>query len=101
MAVYIFNGLQAAGPNLNPATLQQAFLTMPRTARGDIGTWGGGPNAFTPNLDAFFSYWDPNRPSDFDGVKGMWVPCEGGKWFPYDDPSTYGPAHTQVHCFGQ
>jgi hypothetical protein len=101
MAVYVFSGLQGAGPNLNPQTLQQAFFNMPRSALGDIGTWGGGPQAFTPNLDAFFSWWDPNRPSDFDGVNGMWVPCEGGRWFPYDDPSTYGPAHTQVHCFGQ
>ena len=52
-------------------------------------------------LDAFFGWWDPNRPSPFDGEKGTWVPCEGGRWYPFDDPSTFGPAHTQVHCFGK
>ncbi|MCU1450579.1 MAG: hypothetical protein JWP02_2749 [Acidimicrobiales bacterium] len=101
MAVYTFSALQGAGPNLNPQTFQQAMFNMPRSELGELGTWGGGAQAFTPNLDAIFGWWDPNRVSDFDGGKGMWVPCEGGRWFPYDDPSTYGPAHTQVHCFGQ
>jgi hypothetical protein len=99
-AVYLFSALQNAGPNLNPATFQQGVFSMPRSF-GMYGTWGGGPNAFDPQLDSPFAYWDPNRPADFDGVKGMWVPCEGGKYFPFNDPSTYGPAHTQVHCFGQ
>jgi hypothetical protein len=101
MAVYLFSGLQNAGPNLTPATLQHGFFGMARTEQGDLGTWGGGPQAFTPNLDAYFAYWDPGRASDFDGEKGTWVPCEGGTWYPFDDPSTYGPPHTQVHCFGQ
>jgi hypothetical protein len=73
---------------------------MPRSV-GMYGTWGGGPNAFDPQLDSSFAYWDPNRAADFDGVKGAWVPCEGGRYFPFDDPSAYGPPHTQVHCFGQ
>ena len=101
MALYTFSGLQYAGPNLNPLTFQQGMFNMARTELGDLGTWGGGPEAYTPNLDAFFGWWDPNRPSPFDGEKGTWVPCEGGRWYPFDDPSTFGPAHTQVHCFGQ
>jgi hypothetical protein len=101
MSLYVFGALQGAGPNLNPQTFQQAMFTMPRSNLGQWGTWAGGPHAYTPNVDGFFSWWDPNRTSDFDGQKGMWVPCEGGRWFPFDDPSQYGPAHTQVHCFGQ
>ena len=101
MAVYVFSALQNAGPNLNPGTFQQGVFGMARTELGDLGTWVGGPQAFTPNFDAFFGYWDPNKTSPFDGGKGTWVPCEGGKWYPYDDPSAFGPAHTQVHCFGQ
>ena len=101
MAVYVFGILQRAGPNLNPQTFQQSVFTMPRSALGQWGTWQGRPNGYTPNVDGFFSWWDPNKTSDFDGQKGAWVPCEGGRWFPFDDPSQYGPAHTQVHCFGQ
>jgi hypothetical protein len=101
MSLYVFSGLQRAGPNLNPQTFQQGMFSMPRSGLGDWGTWGGGPHAYTPSLDGYFSWWDPNKVSDFDGTKGAWIPCEGGRWFPFDDPSQYGPAHTQVHCFGQ
>jgi hypothetical protein len=101
MAVYVFGALQRAGPNLNPATFQQAMFSMPQTELGDIGSWGGGPQAYTPNLNAFFAWWSPNATSTFDGDKGSWIPCEGGTWFRLDDPSSYGPPHTQVHCFGQ
>jgi hypothetical protein len=100
-AVYLFSALQNAGPNLSPLTFQHGVFSMPRSGLGEWGVWGGGPNAFDPQINAALAYWDPNRPSDFDGVKGMWVPCEGGRYFPFDDPSAYGPAHTQVHCFGQ
>ncbi len=100
-ALYLFSALQNAGPNLNPQTFQQGVFNMARTGLGQYGTWGGGPQAFDPALDGTLAYWDPNRPADFDGVKGMWVPCEGGRYFPFDDPASYGPAHTQVHCFGQ
>jgi hypothetical protein len=100
-AIYLFSALQNAGPNLNLQTFQQGVFGMARTGLGQYGTWGGGPQAFDPALDGSLAYWDPNRPADFDGVKGMWVPCEAGKYFSFDDPSSYGPAHTQVHCFGQ
>jgi hypothetical protein len=97
--VYAFNVLQRAGPNLNPTSFEQAAFSMPKTAVGDIGTWGGGPQAFTPNLDAHVGYWDPNAISNFDGMKGAWISCEGGAWFPFAQ-STFGPRQ-QLHCFGR
>ncbi|TMK88366.1 MAG: hypothetical protein E6G57_07355 [Actinobacteria bacterium] len=100
-AVYLFSALQNAGPNLNPLTFQHGVFSMPRSGLGEWGTWSGGANAFDPQVDAALAYWDPNRPANFDGVKGAWVPCEGGRYFAIDDPSTYGTPHTQVHCFGQ
>lgn len=95
---YVFNQLQRAGPNLNPNTFQQAAFTMPQTATGDVGTWGGGGQAFTPNLDAQVGYWDPNSVSNFDGTKGAWISCESGKWFTYAS-NNFGPRQ-QFHCFG-
>jgi len=99
--VYLFSALQNAGPNLNPATFQQGVFSMVRSGLGQFGTWQGGPQAFDPAVDGPLAYWDPNRPADFDGVKGAWVACEGGKYFSGTDPAGFGPAHTQLHCFGQ
>jgi hypothetical protein len=100
--VYLFSALQNAGPNLNPLTFQQGVFSMTRSGLGQFGTWGGGPRAFDPSLDGPLAYWDKNRPADFDGVPGAWVACEDGKYFSGgDNPSAYGPAHTQFHCFGQ
>jgi len=100
-AIYLFSALQNAGPNLNPITFRQGVFGMARTALGQFGTWAGGPQAFDPAVDGALAYWDPNRPADFDGVKGAWVACEGGKYFSGDDPAGFGPPHTQLHCFGQ
>jgi hypothetical protein len=99
--LYVFNNLQRAGPNLNPITFEQSVFAMPKTARGDFGTWSGGPEAFSPVYDAQIGYWDPNAKSNFDGKTGAWISCEGGKWFPLNDPSSFAPAHTQLHCFGK
>ena len=74
---------------------------MPRTPRGDIGAWSGGPEAYSPSTEGQIGYWDPNAKSNFDGKAGAWISCEGGKWFPYSDPSAFAPANTQFHCFGK
>jgi hypothetical protein len=100
MLQYVLTSLQRAGPSLNPATFQQAVLSMPRTANGDLGTWAGGPTQYTPFLTGQMGYWDPNAISNFDNTKGAWVSCEGGKWFAFNDPSSFGP-HQQPHCFGK
>ena len=101
MLAYTFNLLQRAGPNLNPATVRQSAFSMPRTPRGDIGAWSGGPEAYSPSTEGQIGYWDPNAKSNFDGKAGAWISCEGGKWFPYSDPSAFAPANTQFHCFGK
>jgi hypothetical protein len=49
-------------------------------------------------VDAYISHWDPNAVSGLDGVKGAWVPCEGGRWFTLSDPNTWGTPHTQLQC---
>ena len=101
MANYIFGALQRAGPNLNPLTFQQGVFSMPRTARGDVGIWQGGPEAFDPIVETQIGYWDRNATSTFDGGTGAWLSCEGGKWFTINDPSSFAPEHTQFHCFGK
>jgi hypothetical protein len=100
-ALYIFNLLQLAGPNLNPTTFQQAAFSMPQTPRGMFGTWHGAPDAYSPTTEVQIGYYDLNAVSNMDGVKGAWVPCDSGKWFSLTDPAAWGPAGTQFHCYGQ
>lgn len=98
--LYLFDALQAAGPNLNPATFQQGVFSMPRSAPGDVGTWQGGANAFSPVQTTQIGWWNPTATSDFDGQKGAWQSCEGGRWFTFLDPNAWQPNHTQLSCFG-
>ena len=99
--LYIFSVLQHAGPNVNPQTFKTGANAMNCSDAGMFGLWTGGPEAFSPLQTTQVSYWDPNATSNMDGKKGAWVPCEGGKWFSIKDQSSFGPAHTQPHCFGK
>lgn len=100
-ALYIMDVLQQAGPDLTPATFQRAAFSLPQSSVGMFGLWSGGAQAFSPAQDVVAQYWDANATSNLDNNKGAWVTCESGKWFSLTDPSSYGPAHTQLHCFGK
>jgi hypothetical protein len=99
--LYLFDALQAAGPNLNPGTFRQGVFAMPTSSPGDVGTWQGGDGAFSPVRTTQLGYWNPGATSNFDGKAGAWQSCEGGRWFGYLDPNAWQPNHTQLHCFGR
>ena len=78
--------LQMAGPNLNPATVEQGMLTLPPS-----GGWkrtGGDPhivlsqygrNDYTAVSDIKEVYWDAQARSRVDGRLGAYVPLAGGR----------------------
>lgn len=96
----IFNGLQAAGPRLTPESLQNGYFSLPATPRGDVGTWRWTRGVYSPNAETQVGAWDPNTTSVYDGKKGGWRACEGGAWFLFSDPNSWGPAGTQLKCPG-
>ena len=98
--LYLFDGLQAAGPDLNPDTLAQGFFSMPRSAMGELGIWQGGQDAFSPLTETQIGWWNPNATSNFDGQRGAWESCNSGEWFSFLDPNAWAPNHTQFSCFG-
>ena len=100
-ALYAFDVLQQAGPNLNPFTFQRGAFSLPRSLLGDFGIWSGGTEAFSPARTGQVGYWDPNAVSQMDGVKGAWISCENNQWFDISDPNSWGTPHTQPHCFGR
>ena len=64
--------------------------------------WSRGVGGISsPTVEAYISHWNPNAASGLDGQKGAWVACEGGQWFALADPNSWGPPHTQFHCFGK
>jgi len=97
----LFMGLQAAGPNLTPQTFEQGLASLPTTLLGDFGHWSFGPGTYSPVADSQLGWWDANGNSAYDGKKGAWQDCDGGAWYPFDKPDAWGPAHTQLHCFGK
>jgi hypothetical protein len=98
--LYVFDGLQAAGPDLTPVNLAKGFFSMPTSAMGELGVWQGGQDAFSPITETQIGWWDPDAISNFDGLKGAWESCSGGQWYKFLDPGTWAPDHTQLACFG-
>jgi hypothetical protein len=98
--LYVFYGLQTAGPDLTPVNLAKAYFSMPTSSMGELGIWQGGQNAFSPITQTQIGWWNPNATSTFDGQKGTWQSCNGGQWYTFLDPRTWAPAHTQLSCFG-
>ncbi|HZU80081.1 MAG TPA: hypothetical protein VE991_09220 [Acidimicrobiales bacterium] len=79
--LFLFDGLQAAGPDLTPATLLAGFQHLPLSQPGQAGTWQFGPGIYWPFSQAQVSYWNPTRTNANDGNQGDYSPCFGGQWF--------------------
>ncbi|MGH3443562.1 MAG: hypothetical protein ACRDUY_16260, partial [Nitriliruptorales bacterium] len=89
--------LQMAGPNLNPATVEQGTLSM--EPRGGWEQTGGNPNfvlsAFGPGDYTSLSdlkevYWDAGANSRIDGRPGAYVAMSRGRrWAAGELPSTF------------
>ena len=102
LALQLFNGLQAAGPNLTPSTFQLGMFSLPPSDTGEFGTWAYGTGAFTPGVDTQVGWWSTSEISAFDGEPGGWRDCRDGAFFPYDIArrDEWGPAGSPLGCFG-
>src|SRR5262249_48342556 len=65
-------GIQLAGPTLTPATFEAGMFAYGRHS-GPDGAWQWGPGKYTPEADAQVIWWDPRRPSAFNGRPGAYV----------------------------
>jgi hypothetical protein len=70
-------GIQGAGPELTPATFEQGMFEYPG-GTGPLGTWGFGPQNYTPTEDAREIWWDPERTSKQNNERGAYVESEPG-----------------------
>jgi len=98
-ALMTFDGIQAAGPNLNPYSFQSGMWSLPPALpylQWERGQWDG--------VRALPVYWfDNNATSQSNGQKGAYRFCTGkdGAFRTVNDPAAYGPKRTQLHCFGR
>lgn len=65
-------GVQFAGPDLNPLTFERGLLSSPGTGGGDPKsvTWDWGQGDYGGYADVREVWYDPTLDSDFDGAKG-------------------------------
>lgn len=99
----VFRGLQAAGPNLTPATFQRGMASLPPSLPGgDFGPWtsGGLDQAANPPSAFQLGWWNANA-TGADGKQGRYDNCLPAGYTPFDRRSAFGPAGTQLHCFGR
>jgi hypothetical protein len=73
-------GVQLAGPNLTPETFEQGMFSYPG-GTGPFGTWGFGPESYTPTQDFRVVWWDPDSVSPFNNKKGVYREAYGGSRF--------------------
>jgi hypothetical protein len=93
--VLLFTGIQAAGPNLTPATMFRGLEQAPNTPQGAIGPWEFGPGPSMPRRWFALGAYDPNATSNLDGTAGSSVACQGGKYFRFDDRNAF---HNPLGC---
>jgi hypothetical protein len=75
------NGIQMAGPTLNPETFAQGLFKWPGGS-GPYGTWGFSEGNFTPTRDYRVTYWNRNVLSIENNRKGAYVEAFDGKRYP-------------------
>lgn len=100
--LYFFDLLQAAGPDLTPATLSRAradTAELPASLPGgSLGQWSFGPGQVDPSASFQLVRWVPNAVSPQDGRLGTFEPCYGGKVFSYAAPHGGVPPHQSPGC---
>jgi len=97
----IFNGLQAAGPDLTPVTFARGTFSLPPSGDSFMGQWTYGNNKFSPATNVQIGWYDPNMTSAFDGKKGGYRNCANGQKFPLSSSTGWGGPGEQLHCFGK
>jgi hypothetical protein len=95
--LYLFDGLQAAGPDLTPASLASGYHSLPASPQGQVGVWRYGPGIYWPFSEAQVSYWDPSKVSAYDSKDGDFASCFNGTWFSIADTADFP---TTLDCPG-
>ncbi len=100
MMLMLFNGLQQAGPNLNPTTFQKGWFSLGKIS-GRAGTLEFKPGNYSPVVSAPLAWWDTDKVRDHNGEPGSYLPWDTTKFFPFDPARAREWGSGQLHCFGR
>jgi hypothetical protein len=103
--VWIFDALQAAGPDLTPQNMARGVHALPTlgapTYVYGAWSWNAGPSGVpgsgdhTAVTDDRWVYWDANATSPINGKKGTYIAVFGGKRYSLNNwPATLPPLFT-------
>ncbi|HZT66215.1 MAG TPA: hypothetical protein VFA11_10545 [Acidimicrobiales bacterium] len=100
--LHVFDGLQAAGPDLTPLTFERGMFSLPASNPGDFigGKWRFGNQVYDPLISYSMAWWSPTATSAFDNTAGAYQWCNGGATYTYDNPAALGGPKQQLACFG-
>jgi hypothetical protein len=100
--VWIYNALQAAGPDLTPQNMAKGVHALPTLGAPDYvygaWSWNAGPTGaantgdHTAVTDDRFVYWNAGAVSPINGKMGTYVAIFGGKRYSLNDWPTTLPA---------
>jgi hypothetical protein len=98
--IQVYNGIQAAGPSLTPASLHRGYGQLPdQNGFAGLFRYRGGANRYAPGAQAPIGFFDPSHTSGFDGKPGGYRACDGGAFLSYTDTAAWG-ARRQPSCPG-
>jgi hypothetical protein len=100
VVLMLYDALQQAGPDLNPANFQKGWFSM-GSIKGPAGTLEWKPGHFSPVVSAPVAWYNPNKQSNFNGNQGSYETCQGGKFFPFDPAKSNEWGSGQLNCFGK
>jgi hypothetical protein len=103
--VWLFDALQAAGPDLTPQNMARGIHALPTLGAPaypyGAWSWNSGPSGkpgtgdHTAVVDDRWVYWDANATSPINGKKGTYVAVFGGKRYSLNNwPKTLPPLFT-------
>ncbi|MHB8318923.1 MAG: type 1 periplasmic-binding domain-containing protein [Acidimicrobiales bacterium] len=94
-----FDALQAAGPDLTPATFQKGFRSLPPSTPGGMyGGWAFNSNSFDPNASYSMAAWSNTAVNAVDGIRGSWVNCNNGSLYNYNGTPPQLPIGKELNC---
>ncbi len=95
----LFDGLQAAGPDLTPQTFARGLGSLPPSLPGGMfGPWQFSSTAATPVAGFGVVRWSSALRSGLDGRPGAWIACNRGAIYPYANPAARLASHVQPAC---
>ncbi len=82
--LFLFDGLQQAGPDLTPETFQRGVWSLPPSVQdASMGGWSIGPGHYTTPSDFQLVYWSNKARGAVTGLPGTFIACNGGAFYSF------------------